>query len=148
LRLAASALALAVVACGQKRTPDAGEAASNPVQDASIADAPIEAEAPRALASLDELAATRTAGMREWHRAEIEVHGKATVPLPEPERDVCVRVAVAASRPIEVAVAGTRQKLASGLAPEDGVACLRKGEKAEIVAEGDASARLVVFRTP
>lgn len=154
-RRGAEAIALLVVvatsACA-RRPAEAGEPGQIPrVQDASIATAEAgvtDAEATPALPSLDDLADAGDPGARPWHRAELELGGDAAVPLPEPERDVCVRVRVAASRPVAVEIRGIRRTTANGWVPEDGPACLRRGERASVALSGTGTARVVVYRSP
>lgn len=140
-----------MAACGQRKAPDparpAASASSAPV------DAGAEARAPVALATLAELAelaAEPPAGAREWDRAELAlVDGRASRDLPSPDRDLCVRVAYAADAPVEVTFASARARGARGFAPEDGLACLRRGERAALTVSGSAArARVVVFRLP
>lgn len=114
------------------------------------ADAAVEASAAPALAELAELARDGPEGSREWDRAEIAlVDGRAARELPSPDGDVCVRVAYAADGPVDVALASARARGTRGLLPEDGLACLRRGERASVTVTGAARrARVVVFRSP
>lgn len=141
---------MAFAACGQQKAP--GAARPSPVASAptSAVDAGPAASAVPALVELAELAAEAPAGSREWDRAELTlVDGRARRDLPAPERDVCVRVAYASDEPVEVAVAAARARGSRGLLPEDGLACLRRGERASVDVSGSGGrARVVVFRLP
>jgi hypothetical protein len=105
------------------------------------------------LASLDELAErgrVLAAGLDEVSRRETGSPARAS--FTGGERDICVRVVFASDEPVRVtlrdaagAVLGDEATGREGAAPARGPACVRAGRRLEVVFEGNARVRYVIF---
>lgn len=106
------------------------------------------------LPSLDALAArgpTVAPLMREALRAP-DAKAKPEV---KPDRDTCLRAAIAATGPVKAffadakgAARGDAFEGTDGTVPPSGPACVKRGDVVRLVVEGEAAARAVVFAAP
>lgn len=144
---------LLLVGCGRRpaelaKTPPAG-APSAPASSAATRPTIIDS-----LPSLDALAA-RGPTVAPLMREALRAADAKTKPEVKPDRDTCVRAAIAATKPVKAFFAdakgaprGDAFDGTEGVVPPNGPACVKRGDVVRLIVEGDASARAVVFAAP